>query len=89
MPLLADVVERVIVMKSTEVIADASPREVFADKKLMARTNLQAPQITEIALQTVVPLGGPVALTPAELAADIAQRVGKTAKGTRNATVAN
>ncbi len=80
MPLLADVVERVIVMKSTEIIADATPREVFADKTLMARTNLQAPQVTEIALQTVVPLGGPVALTPAELATDIAQRVGKPAK---------
>lgn len=80
MPLLADVVERVIVMKSTEIIADATPREVFADKTLMARTNLQAPQITEIALQTVVPLGGPVALTPTELATDIAQRVGKPAR---------
>ncbi len=79
MPLLADVVERVIVMKSTEIIADASPREVFADKTLMARTNLQAPQATEIALQTVVPLGGPVALTPAELAADIAKRTGRPA----------
>jgi len=76
MPLLADVVERVIVMKSTEIIADASPREVFADRALMARTNLQAPQVTEIALQTVVPLGGPVALTPGELAADIASRMG-------------
>ena len=80
MPLLADVVERVIVMKSTEIIADATPREVFADKTLMARTNLQAPQVTEIALQTVVPLGGPVALTPAELAADIASRIGRKAK---------
>ncbi len=75
MPLLADVVERVIVMKSAQVIADASPREVFADKALMARTNLQAPQITEIALQTVVPLGGPVALTPDELASDILSRI--------------
>ncbi|MCU1439874.1 MAG: hypothetical protein JWP85_871 [Rhodoglobus sp.] len=80
MPLLADVVERVIVMKNTEIIADATPREVFADKALMARTNLQAPQVTEIALQTVVPFGGPVALTPAELAADIASRVGRKAK---------
>lgn len=76
MPLLADVVERVIVMKSAQVIADASPREVFADKALMARTNLQAPQVTEIALQTVVPLGGPVALTPQELATDIIARAG-------------
>jgi energy-coupling factor transport system ATP-binding protein len=75
MPLLADVVERVIVMKDTRVIADASPREVFADRALMARTNLQAPQATEIALETVVPLGGPVALTPDELADDIASRL--------------
>ena len=88
MPLLADVVERVIVMKSTEIIADASPREVFADKALMARTNLQAPQVTEIALQTVVPLGGPVALTPAELATDIAARAGGSTKKPKPAEVA-
>jgi energy-coupling factor transport system ATP-binding protein len=79
MPLLADVVKRVIVMKDTRIIADASPREVFADKALMARTNLQAPQITEIALNTVVPRGGPVALTPEELAADISTRIRGTA----------
>jgi energy-coupling factor transport system ATP-binding protein len=74
MPLLADVVERVVVMRSTRIIADASPREVFADEPLMRQTNLQAPQITEIALETVVPLGGPVALTPEELADDITAR---------------
>jgi energy-coupling factor transport system ATP-binding protein len=76
MPLLADVVERVVVMRNTRIIADASPREVFADEPLMRQTNLQAPQITEIALETVVPLGGPVALTPEELAEDIAARAG-------------
>ena len=75
MPLLADVVERVIVMKETRIIADASPREVFADQTLMARTNLQAPQSTQIALATVVPLGGPVALTPSELATDLERRL--------------
>lgn len=75
MPLLADVVERVIVMKSTEIIADASPREVFTDKALMARTNLQPPQVTEIALQTIVPLGGPIALTTGELAEDVTSRL--------------
>lgn len=75
MPLLADVVERVVVMKDTKIIADASPREVFADKALMARTNLQAPQASEIALQTVVPRGLPVALTPDELARDIASLI--------------
>jgi energy-coupling factor transport system ATP-binding protein len=78
MPLLADVVERVVVMKSTRIIADASPRDVFADETLMARTNLQAPQITQIAMQTVVPLGGPVALTPQELVDDIEKRAKKT-----------
>lgn len=77
MPLLADVVKRVIVMKDAQIIADASPREVFADKSLMARTNLQAPQVTDIALQTVVPLGGPVALTPAELVDDLVARLGR------------
>lgn len=76
MPLLADVVERVIVMKATRIIADASPRDVFADRPLMAQTNLQAPQATDIAIETVVPLGGPVALTPSELADDIIQRSG-------------
>jgi len=77
MPLLADVVERVVVMKDTQIIADAAPRDVFADKELMARTNLQAPQATDIALQTVVPLGGPTALTPGELADDLVSRLSK------------
>ena len=77
MPLLADVVERVVVMRDTRIVADASPREVFADEQLMRTTNLQAPQITNIALQTVYPLGGPIALTPKELAADIESRLKK------------
>jgi ABC-type glutathione transport system ATPase component len=71
MPLLADVVERVIVMRQTEVVADASPREVFANRELMLTTNLQAPQITEISLATVTKRGGPIAQTPQELADDI------------------
>ncbi|MBX3194398.1 MAG: ABC transporter ATP-binding protein [Microbacteriaceae bacterium] len=86
MPLLADVVERVVVMRNTRIIADASPREVFADESLMLQTNLQAPQITEIALETVVPLGGPVALTPHELADDIATRAGGSRPARRSAS---
>lgn len=74
MPLLADVVDRVIVMRDTRIIADATPREVFANRELMQSTNLQAPQITDIALNTVHPLGGPVALTPRELADDLLRR---------------
>lgn len=77
MPLLADVVERVVVMRNTEVIADASPRKVFADRDLMLTTNLQAPQITEISLATVVKRGGPIALTAQELADDIVRQVAK------------
>lgn len=80
MPLLADVVGRVVVMRNTEIIADASPREVFADRALMLTTNLQAPQVTDIALQTVHPLGGPIALTPQELADDVLARIGKGRK---------
>lgn len=80
MPLLADVVERVIVMRDTKIVSDATPRDVFADRDLMLTTNLQAPQITEIALGTVTPLGGPIALTPAELADDIARRLKKGAR---------
>lgn len=80
MPLLADVVGRVVVMRNTEIIADASPREVFADRALMMTTNLQAPQITDIALQTVHPLGGPIALTPKELADDVVTRLKKGGK---------
>ena len=80
MPLLADVVERVIVMRDTKIIADATPREVFADSELMLTTNLQAPQITEIALRTVHPLGGPIALTPQELATDLLGRLSAEGK---------
>jgi energy-coupling factor transport system ATP-binding protein len=80
MPLLADVVGRVVVMRNTEIIADASPREVFADLELMLTTNLQAPQITEIALRTVHPIGGPIALTADELSAEIAARLSKGGK---------
>jgi energy-coupling factor transport system ATP-binding protein len=80
MPLLADVVGRVVVMRDTEIIADASPREVFANQKLMSTTNLQAPQITEIALRTVHRVGGPIALTAQELAQDVAARVTKGGK---------
>lgn len=80
MPLLADVVGRVVVMRNTQIIADASPREVFADRELMLTTNLQAPQITEIALRTVHPRGGPIALTAEELATDVAGRITRGGK---------
>ena len=74
MPLLAEIVDRVIVMHASNVIADAPPREIFAAPDVMAATNLHPPQATELSMRTVVPAGGPVALTPTELVDAIAAR---------------
>jgi energy-coupling factor transporter ATP-binding protein EcfA2 len=65
MPLLADVVDRLLVMWNAHLIADASPREVFSDRDVMRTTKLEPPQITDIALR----LGRPAALSVDELAA--------------------
>lgn len=51
MILLAEVVERMIVMRNSKLIADASPREVFADMDLMHSTHIMPPQITELSLR--------------------------------------
>lgn len=48
MILLAEVVERMLVMRDSTLIADTSPKTVFSDKKLMASTHLTPPQITEL-----------------------------------------
>lgn len=67
MPLLADVVDRIVVMWNATVIADASPREVFSNEDVMRATKLQPPQVTEISIR----LGRRPALTVDELAAEI------------------
>jgi energy-coupling factor transport system ATP-binding protein len=51
MILLAEVVERMIVMRDSQIIADATPREVFADMKLMHSTHITPPQITQLGLR--------------------------------------
>jgi energy-coupling factor transport system ATP-binding protein len=48
MILLAEVVERMLVMRNSELIADASPREVFSNYEMMHSTHLTPPQITEL-----------------------------------------
>jgi energy-coupling factor transport system ATP-binding protein len=48
MILLAEVVERMIVMRDSKLIADTTPKDVFSDKELMASTHLTPPQITEL-----------------------------------------
>jgi len=40
-----------IVMRNSRLIADASPREVFADTELMHSTHITPPQITSIGLR--------------------------------------
>jgi len=51
MILLAEVVERMVVMRDSLLIADARPREVFSDRALMGSTHLLPPQITELTLR--------------------------------------
>jgi energy-coupling factor transport system ATP-binding protein len=51
MILLAEVVERMLVLRDSEVIADATPREVFSDYEMMHSTHLIPPQITELSVR--------------------------------------
>jgi energy-coupling factor transport system ATP-binding protein len=51
MILLAEVVDRILVMRNARLIADATPREVFADFQLMHSTHITPPQITELSLR--------------------------------------
>lgn len=51
MILLAEVVERLIVMRNSLLIADSTPDKIFADRALMASTHLLPPQITDLSLR--------------------------------------
>lgn len=51
MILLAEVVERMLVLRDSKLIADAAPREVFSDYELMHSTHLTPPQITELSVR--------------------------------------
>ena len=68
MPLLAGTADRLLVMWGGRLIAEGPPREVFADRDAMARTGLEPPQVTEIALRLRARTGAPPALAVAELA---------------------
>lgn len=71
MQLLADVADRVLVMWSGQLIADRSPREVFADREIMSRTKLHPPQVTDISMRLVSRTGAPAALSVAELTSQL------------------
>ena len=51
MILLAEVVERMLVMRDSYLIADTDPKTVFSDKELMHSTHLTPPQITELSIK--------------------------------------
>jgi energy-coupling factor transport system ATP-binding protein len=80
MPLLADVVDRILVMWNAQLIADDSPRVIFANGEVMARTKLRPPQITEIALRLNTGRTLPVALSVAELAQALARELEQGAR---------
>ena len=73
MRLIADVADRLLVLDGGRVIADSTPRSVFADSAAMRRASLAPPQITRLALALGVSTGeGPI-LTIEE-AADAVRR---------------
>jgi len=51
MILLAEVVDRLVVLRDSLVIADGLPREVFANHTLLSSSHLIPPQITELSLR--------------------------------------
>lgn len=68
MPLIAAATERVLVLWNGRLIADGTPREVFADRVAMERTHLSPPQITQLSLALPDrPPDRPAALSVAEL----------------------
>jgi energy-coupling factor transport system ATP-binding protein len=71
MQLLADVADRLIVMWNARLIADRPPRDVFADRDVMAQTKLEPPQVTEISLRLRDRTGAPPALGVPELVATL------------------
>jgi energy-coupling factor transport system ATP-binding protein len=67
MALLADVADRLAVMWAAEMIALATPREIFADDAVMQRTKLHPPQIAQFSRLRWPGAAGPLALTVAEV----------------------
>lgn len=51
MILLAEVVERMVVLRDSYIIADTTPQSVFANRELMQSTHLTPPQVSELSLR--------------------------------------
>ena len=50
MILLAEVVDRMLVLRDGDLIMDGTPKEVFSDNEIMSSTHLTPPQITRLSL---------------------------------------
>ncbi len=81
MQLLADVADRLLVMWNGRLIADRPPRDVFADRDVMAQTKLEPPQVTEISLRLRSRTGALPALAVPELAATLEHALARPASG--------
>jgi len=78
MILLAEVVERMLVLRDSRIIADANPREVFSDRELMKSTHLVPPQVTELSLHLKTAGKFPnIELNVNDMVAGMAGRLGK------------
>jgi len=51
MILLAEVVDRMLVLRDGDLIMDGTPREVFSNNEIMSSTHLTPPQITRLSLR--------------------------------------
>ena len=71
MLLLADVAERLVVLRQGRIIADGPTREVFSDAEAMRGSRLAPPQVTQISLGIARLAGRPAALGVPELAASL------------------
>jgi energy-coupling factor transport system ATP-binding protein len=68
MALIAEVTDRVVAMWAAEMIANGTPREIFANDDVMQRTKLQPPQITQLARRLNLGQSGPLPLSVKETA---------------------
>ena len=55
MILLAEVVERMVVLRDSHIIADAKPREIFANNEILQSTHLIPPPVTELSARLIKP----------------------------------
>lgn len=65
MSLIAEACERVLVLCQSRIIADGTPRQIFADAGALERSRLQPPQITRLAESLgLTPASSPILTVP-------------------------